>query len=49
MLKGAALENTILWNDVVIGEGSFLRDCIVTDGVTLSGAFVGKVLTTDCP
>jgi NDP-sugar pyrophosphorylase family protein len=30
---GARVERSILWDDVVVGEGSRLRECIVTDGV----------------
>lgn len=30
---GARVEQSILWDDVVIGEGSRLRECVVTDGV----------------
>jgi NDP-sugar pyrophosphorylase family protein len=29
----ARVERSILWDDVVVGEGSMLRECIVTDGV----------------
>jgi NDP-sugar pyrophosphorylase family protein len=28
----ARLEDTILWDDVEVGEGAFLRQCVVTDG-----------------
>jgi mannose-1-phosphate guanylyltransferase len=30
---GARVDRSILWDDVVVGEGSMLRECIVTDGV----------------
>jgi NDP-sugar pyrophosphorylase family protein len=30
---GARVERSILWDDVEVGEGSLLRECIVTDGV----------------
>jgi mannose-1-phosphate guanylyltransferase len=30
---GARVERSILWDDVVVGEGSLVRECIVTDGV----------------
>lgn len=46
VMPGAVLENTILWDDVVIGENSHLRHCIVADGVTLTGSFERKVFTT---
>jgi len=29
----ARVDRSILWDDVEIGEGAFLRECIVTDGV----------------
>jgi len=31
--NGARVEQSILWNDVVVGAGSMLRECVVTDGV----------------
>jgi mannose-1-phosphate guanylyltransferase len=31
--EGAHVERSILWNDVVVGAGAMLRECIVTDGV----------------
>jgi len=34
---GARVERSILWDDVVVGEGSLLRECIVTDGVRVPG------------
>lgn len=46
---GAVLENTILWDDVEVDEGSMLKDCIVTDGVSLRGSFFGQVLTEGVP
>jgi NDP-sugar pyrophosphorylase family protein len=30
---GAVVERSILWDEVTVGEGATLRDCIVTDGV----------------
>jgi NDP-sugar pyrophosphorylase family protein len=30
---GARIERSILWDDVVVGQGSLLRECIVTDDV----------------
>jgi mannose-1-phosphate guanylyltransferase len=30
---GARVERSILWDDVVVGDGSLLQECIVTDGV----------------
>jgi len=29
----ARIERSVLWDDVEVGEGALLRDCIVTDGV----------------
>ncbi|MDO8681162.1 MAG: NDP-sugar synthase [Acidobacteriota bacterium] len=31
----ARIDSTILWNDVTVGAGATLTDCIVTDGVTV--------------
>ena len=28
----ARVENSILWDDVEVGEGTMLRECVVTDG-----------------
>ncbi len=47
--KGVALEDTILWDDVEIGEGSVLKGCIVTDGAAVAGSFEGKVITVGSP
>jgi len=30
---GAHIERSILWDDVEVGEGAMLRECVVTDGV----------------
>ena len=30
---GAHVERSILWDDVVVGTGAFLRECVVADGV----------------
>jgi NDP-sugar pyrophosphorylase family protein len=30
---GARVERSVLWDDVVVGEGAMLRECVVTDGV----------------
>lgn len=29
----ARIEDSVLWDDVEVGEGTFLRQCVVTDGV----------------
>jgi NDP-sugar pyrophosphorylase family protein len=47
--SGACLEDTILWDDVEIGEGSVLKGCIVTDGATVAGSFEGKIITAGSP
>jgi NDP-sugar pyrophosphorylase family protein len=31
--QSARVEDSILWDDVVVGEGTMLRECVVTDGV----------------
>jgi NDP-sugar pyrophosphorylase family protein len=30
---GARVERSVLWDDVEVGEGSFVKECVVTDGV----------------
>jgi NDP-sugar pyrophosphorylase family protein len=30
---GAQVDDSVLWDDVVVGSGSLLRDCVVADGV----------------
>jgi mannose-1-phosphate guanylyltransferase len=49
VLKGASLEDSVLWNDVEIREGSFLKGCIVTDGASVAGSFLGQVITAGSP
>ncbi len=41
--EGVSLEDVILWDDIRIEKGSFLKDCIVTDGMTVSGSHAGKI------
>jgi len=41
--EGVHLENVILWNDIRIEKGSCLKDCIVADGMTISGSHKGKI------
>ena len=31
--RGARVERSILWDDVVVEEGAMLKECVVTDGV----------------
>jgi mannose-1-phosphate guanylyltransferase len=33
LAEGAQVDRSVLWDDVVVGAGSMLRECIVTDGV----------------
>jgi mannose-1-phosphate guanylyltransferase len=42
--EGADLQDVILWNDVQIEKGSCLKDCIVADGMNISGRHAGKIL-----
>ncbi|MDR3569400.1 MAG: NDP-sugar synthase [Syntrophobacteraceae bacterium] len=37
------LENVILWDGVRIERGSSLKDCIVADGMNISGSHSGKI------
>ena len=30
--RGAVVERSVLWDDVAIGAGTFVRECVVTDG-----------------
>lgn len=41
---GAILENTILWDRVIVRANSLLRDCIVTDGVDVRGSYQRETL-----
>ncbi len=38
-----SLENVILWDCVRIEKGSSLKDCIVADGMNISGSHTGKI------
>jgi len=44
VLNGVELEDTILWDDVEIQSGCRLRNCIVTDGVVVSGKHESEIL-----
>jgi NDP-sugar pyrophosphorylase family protein len=35
--ESARVENSILWDDVEVGEGAMLRECVVTDGAQVPG------------
>jgi len=41
--EDVSLEDVILWDDVRIEKGSSLKDCIVADGMTVSGCHTGKI------
>jgi mannose-1-phosphate guanylyltransferase len=41
--EGVCLEDVILWNDIRIEKGSSLKNCIVADGMTISGSHTGKI------
>lgn len=41
--EGVGLEDVILWNDIDIEKGSYLKDCIVADGMSISGRHTGKI------
>lgn len=45
--KNARLENTILWDDVQIIEGAHLRNCIVSQGMKISGSHSDEVLVPE--
>ena len=35
--ESARIDNSILWDDVKVGEGVMLRECVVTDGASVPG------------
>jgi NDP-sugar pyrophosphorylase family protein len=35
--QSARIEDSILWDDVEVGDGAMLRECVVTDGVHIPG------------
>ncbi len=41
--KASSLEDVILWDDIRIEKGSSLKDCIVADGMSISGSHTGKI------
>lgn len=41
------LENVILWDDVRVEPGSILKNCIVADGMRISGIHTGQVLVPE--
>lgn len=44
---GVRLENVILWDEVRVEKGSCLKECIVTDGMTVCGSHTGKVFAPE--
>jgi mannose-1-phosphate guanylyltransferase len=48
VMEGAEIENTILWENVRVNRDSFLRDCIVADGVHIEGVHEGETLAGLC-
>jgi mannose-1-phosphate guanylyltransferase len=45
--EGVELEDVILWDNIQIKKGSRLRDCIVVDGMSISGRHTGKIFVPD--
>ncbi len=45
--KNAILENTILWEDAQIEEGTHLRNCIVSRGMRISGSHSDRVFVPE--
>jgi len=41
--EGVGLEDVILWDNIHIERGSHLKDCIVADGMSISGRHTGKI------
>jgi mannose-1-phosphate guanylyltransferase len=41
--RGVSLQDVILWDDVRVEEGSSLKDCVVADGMSISGRHAGKI------
>jgi mannose-1-phosphate guanylyltransferase len=42
--EGVRLENVIIWDDVQIGAGSCLKECIVADGMKVTGNHSDEIL-----
>ena len=47
--EGVSLKNVILWNDVRVEKGSCLEECIVADGMNISGSHTGKIFAPGKP
>jgi NDP-sugar pyrophosphorylase family protein len=45
VMEDAELENTVLWDNVRVGSGSRLHNCVVTDGVVIEGEHENEILT----
>ncbi len=41
--EGVRLENVIVWDDICVEKGSSLKNCIVADGMSVSGSHTGKI------
>jgi mannose-1-phosphate guanylyltransferase len=44
VMQGAVLEDSILWDNVVIGRGTLLRRCVVADGVAVAGCRDNEII-----
>jgi mannose-1-phosphate guanylyltransferase len=44
VMHGAVLEDSVLWDNVVIRRGSRLRNCIVADGVAVAGCHDNEII-----
>jgi NDP-sugar pyrophosphorylase family protein len=44
VMRDVQMENTILWDNVVVEQGSTLLNCIVTDGLTVQGMHENETL-----
>ncbi len=47
--EGVSLEDVILWDNVRIEKGSSLKDCVVADGLNISGRHFGKIFAPEPP
>ncbi|MGC9194687.1 MAG: sugar phosphate nucleotidyltransferase [Syntrophobacteraceae bacterium] len=45
--EGVSLENVIIWDNVHIEKGSYLKNCIVTDGMKIFGRHTGKIFAPE--
>ena len=47
VMEGAELEDTILWDGVLVERGARLRNCIAADGVTVAGIHEDEIIAGD--